>query len=283
MGAADVSGLSFEILAPALVAGLLILAVHVPLGAIVFNRGGVFVGIALAQAAVLGIAVGNVMLGEAAGWMVQGTAIAAAVGCAMLLAWTEKRFQDAQQAIAGVAYIVMASAQIALLSSGSARLENLKDLLLGQILWASPTQLLVLGAVVAGAMAVWYVRDLANERLLFYGVLAAVIAASVQIAGVFLVFASLVVPVLATRHAPPRWRLIIAFNLGVVGFVLGLVAAAVLDISAGASVVGALAVLAVLAARLIAGGSQVAVPADQQDIKALHDEIRTRLNTTKAA
>src|SRR5690606_26590196 len=124
------------------------------------------------------------------GWIVQLSAFAAAVGCAVLLNWTDKWFPAVQEAIIGVLYIVAASVQIVLLSFGANGSEHLKELLVGQILWVSPVQLLVVGLIYAGIVALWYFRDLRSERLLFYAAFAVVITASVQIVGVLLVFAS---------------------------------------------------------------------------------------------
>ena len=87
---------------------------------------------------------------------------------------------------------------------------------------------------------------------LFYGVFAVVITASVQIVGVLLVFASLIVPALAARHAPPGWRLAIAFNVGVVGYLAGLLASALLDLPTGAAIVWRSIPVALAAAILIA-------------------------------
>lgn len=246
------NALSLDILGPALVAGLLILATHVPLGAIVLSRGIIFIDIALAQVAALGVVFGNLMLGATTGWAVQLSAVGAAVGCSLLLTWTDKRFPAIQEAIIGVLYIVAAALQIVLLSYSPNGSEYLKELLVGQILWVSQTQLVVLGLISAVALAVWYLRDLVKERILFYGVFAVIITASVQIVGVLLVFASLIVPALATQHAPRRWRLMIAFNIGTAGYLLGLVASAVLDISTGAAIVCALVSVALATAIVLA-------------------------------
>ena len=72
------NALSLDILGPAFVAGLLILATHVPLGMIVLNRGIIFIDIALAQVAALGVVFGTMMWGVA-GWGVQLSAIGAAI------------------------------------------------------------------------------------------------------------------------------------------------------------------------------------------------------------
>src|SRR5262249_62038990 len=125
------------------------------------------------------------------------------------------------------------------------------DLLIGQIFSVTPTQLLVLGIIYAGVFATWYLRDLVQERMLFYVVLAVVITASVQIVGVLLVFSSLIIPVLATQHAPPRWRLLVAYNLGATSYFIGILMSAILDISPGAAIVCTLAINAIITAKLV--------------------------------
>jgi zinc/manganese transport system permease protein len=273
------------------VAGLIILSTHVPLGSIVLKRGIIFIDISLAQVAALGVVFGNIAWGYIGGWWgIQLSAIAAAIGCAMLLTWTDKHFHAFQEAIIGVLYIVASALQIVVLSYSSNGSEYLKDMLIGQILLVSPTQLLILGVLYAGVFAVWYLRDLTAERTLFYGVLAVVITASVQIVGVLLVFSSLIIPVLATQHAPERWRLIIAYNLGAAGYFLGLALSAVLDVSPGAAIVCTLAVLAVVTAKAIAvvmarRATPEAVPAAPVAASAqtVQNKLKARLVASKAA
>ena len=71
--------LSLDILGPALVAGILILATHVPLGTIVLGRGIIFIDIALAQVAALGVVFGTLMWGAASFWVIQLAAVTAAI------------------------------------------------------------------------------------------------------------------------------------------------------------------------------------------------------------
>jgi zinc/manganese transport system permease protein len=201
----------------------------------------------------------------------------------MFLTWTDQRFRASQEAIIGVVYIVAAALQIVLLSYSPTGAEYLKELLVGQILWVSPMQLLVIGLIYAAAIAVWYFRDLTNERVLFYGVFAVVITASVQVVGVLLVFASLIIPALATQQAPARWRLAIAFNIGAAGYLAGLVASAILDISSGAAIVCALAVVAVVAARLVSRKPKSAEARERSRVRALQEEIQARLTRTRVA
>jgi zinc/manganese transport system permease protein len=244
--------LNLDILGPALVAGLLILATHVPLGTIVLSRGLIFIDIALAQVAALGVVFASLMWGASSIWVVQLCAVAAAIGCAAILTWTDSRWPEIQEAIIGVIYALAAAAQIILLAYSPNGAEQLKALMVGQILWVTPLQLVIVAAIYAVVMAIWFFRDLARERLMFYAVFAVAITASVQIVGVLLVFASLIVPAMAARHAPPGWRLAIAFNVGVVGYLAGFLASAVLDLPTGAAIVVALIPVALAAAILIA-------------------------------
>jgi zinc/manganese transport system permease protein len=81
----------------------------------------------------------------------------------------------------------------------------------------------------------------------FYGLFALAITVSVQLVGVYLVFASLIVPALATAGMRGRGRLAAAYGIGAAGYVTGLVLSAVLDLPSGAMIVWTLAGCALLA------------------------------------
>jgi zinc/manganese transport system permease protein len=85
--------------------------------------------------------------------------------------------------------------------------------------------------------------DLRRRRPLFYGLFAVTITASVQLVGVFLVFASLIVPALAASVVRRR-RLAFGYAVGLAGYVLGLLASALWDVPTGAAIVCALALTA---------------------------------------
>jgi zinc/manganese transport system permease protein len=235
-----------DILLPAFLTGLLVLATHVPLGQLVLDRGIVFIDLAIAQVAGLGVVVADFLGWEADGWSVQASAVTAALLCAIVLIWTEKRLASIQEAIIGVIFVVAASAEITLLSFNPHGAEHLKDLLVGQILWVSVDQLFPVLVVYIAVLAVWYFVDLARRRVLFYAAFAVTITASVQLVGVFLVFASLIIPVLAAVSLPRRMQLPIAYGVGLVGYLIGLLASATLDVPTGAAVVCALALTAVI-------------------------------------
>ena len=96
------SALDWGILGPALVAGLLVLATHVPLGMQVLDRGIVFIDLAIAQIAGLGVIAADAVGLPEHGIAVQAAAVSAALLGAWLLTWTERRAPQQQEALIGV-------------------------------------------------------------------------------------------------------------------------------------------------------------------------------------
>ncbi|MBK8337683.1 MAG: metal ABC transporter permease [Sterolibacteriaceae bacterium] len=236
------SALDWTILGPAMIAGLLVLATHVPLGAQVLDRGIVFIDLAIAQIAGLGVIAADAIGMAEGGIAVQVAAVCAALLGAVLLAWTERRAPQQQEALIGVMFILAACAGILLLAGNPHGGEHLKDLLVGQILWVNTTQLLWLAGVSAlllAALALGWVERLG--RFGFYGAFALAVTASVQLVGVYLVFSSLIIPALGARALRGRRRLVTAYAVGALGYALGLGLSAVLDLPSGAVIVWTLA------------------------------------------
>jgi zinc/manganese transport system permease protein len=249
---------SLDILLPAFLAGLLVLATHVPLGTLVLERGIVFIDLAIAQVAGLGVVIADLAGWEAHGWSVQASAAAAALASAGFLIWTERRFAAVQEAMIGVVFAVAASAEIILLSFSPHGAEELKDLLVGQILWVLPEQLLPILVLYVLVVAAILVVDLRRRRILFYALFAVTITASVQLVGVFLVFATLIIPALATIATAPRARLVASYAIGLVGYLIGLFGSATLDLPTGAAIVCGLAIAGALGAPLVSRARQSA-------------------------
>jgi len=241
------SGIDFGILGPALAAGLLVLATHVPLGMQVLDRGIVFIDLAIAQIAGLGVIAADALGLPEHGFAVQAAALCAALLGAALLTWTERRAPAQQEALIGVLFVLAASVGLLLLASNPHGGEHLKDLLVGQILWVGPRQLLALAAVTAVllvAIALGGTRRLG--RFGFYGAFALAVTASVQLVGVYLVFTSLIVPALATLRWQGRGRLVVAYLVGAAGYAIGLALSGLLDLPSGPTIVCALACVAVV-------------------------------------
>ena len=73
------NALELGILGPAFLAGLLVLATHVPLGAQVLDRGIVFIDLAIAQIAGLGVIAASALGLPDGGLVVQLSAVGAAL------------------------------------------------------------------------------------------------------------------------------------------------------------------------------------------------------------
>ena len=239
----SVGAVELSILLPALAAGVLVTATHVPLGMQVLARGIVFIDLAIAQVAGCGVLLADQLGFEAEGIAVQVAALAAALGGALLLTWTEKIWPDVQEAVIGVVFVLAASGSVLLLASNVHGSEHLRDLLVGQILWAQPHRLAWAALVYAGVLALWFGARERLGRTGFYVLFAVAVTVSVQLVGLYLVFATLIVPPLATRRIV-RGRLAAAWGLGAAGYALGLVLSTALDLPSGPAIVWVLAGLA---------------------------------------
>ena len=233
---------------PALLAGLLVTATHVPLGIQVLTRGIVFIDLAVAQIAGLGVVVADRLGFEPQGIAVQAAALLAALAGALLLNWTDKRWPDVQEAVIGVTFIVAANAAILLLAANPHGAEHLKDLLVGQILWADGVKLAIVAVVYAVILVLWFAggervgRISERWRGRFYVLFAFAVTASVQLVGVYLVFTTLIVPALATR-ALQRGRIFVGYAVGAASYAIGLALSLVSDLPPGPLIVCTMTVL----------------------------------------
>jgi zinc/manganese transport system permease protein len=246
---------SLGILLPAFAAGLLVTATHVPLGMQVLARGIVFIDLAVAQVAGVGVILADFLGWEPTGAAVQVAALAAALICAAVLTWTERRWPQVQEAVIGVVFVLASNAAILLLARNPHGSEHLKDLLVGQILWVDTVRLAVDALVYAVILALWFgLRDRLG-RMGFYVLFACAVTISVQLVGLYLVFSTLVVPALATYYAGRR-RYLKAYLVGVLGYAVGLIASALTDLPSGSMIVCAMVVLGAVMALL--GGRKTA-------------------------
>ena len=123
------TAVELSIIAPALLASLLVLATHVPLGTEVLRRGIIFIDLAIAQVAGLGVIAADMMGWEAQGVSVQVAAVSAALLAALVLHWTDRKYPEIQEALIGVAFVLAATAGILLLAGNPHGGEHLKELL----------------------------------------------------------------------------------------------------------------------------------------------------------
>jgi zinc/manganese transport system permease protein len=238
---------------------LVLAGVHVYLGLHVLARGVIFVDLALAQVAALGITTaflaGHPLHSQAAYWYALAFTLA---GAGLLAASRTRHGSVPQEAIIGIVYAVSAAVAIVIVDRAPQGTEHIKQLLVGSILTVTREDVLALATLYAGVGALhWIIRGpmleisldpegaLARGRwvrtwdVVFYTTFGLVVTSSVRIAGVLLVFSYLIVPatVAALLARAVRTRLLIGWAVGGLVSVVGLVASYVGDLPTGATVV----------------------------------------------
>lgn len=262
----------WDILLPAFLAGLLVLSTHIPLGETVLKRGIIFLDLAVAQLAGLGL-----MVAYALGWgdtmghshahhsdehalrvfweEYGGVLLSQCLACGMaiigvtLLYRVRHASARVQEALIGIVFMLSATGSVLLLANDPHGGEHLKELLVGQILWVNYSQLAIVAVVYAALFLVLslpWVRQRSSAHVwMFYAVFAVAITLSTQLVGVYLVFASLIVPALAcSNNSRPRLS---AWIVGTVAYALGLVLSAVWDLPSGAVIAWCLVMVALVA------------------------------------
>src|SRR5262245_4967128 len=247
-------------------AGLVLTGIHVYLGLHVLARGVIFVDLALAQVAALGMSVaflaGHPIQSAAAYWYALGFT----GGGAVLLARSRvRRAPIPQEAVIGIVYAVSAALAVLVVDRAPQGGEHIRQLLVGSILTVSGAEVARLAALYAviGALHLAARRPLLEisldpERALargrrvgawdlcFYLTFGGVVTSSVQIAGVLLVFAYLIVPAAigALANRSVGGRLVIGWAVGVVASAVGLGVSFAWDLPTGAAMVTTFGALA---------------------------------------
>ncbi|HBC56844.1 MAG TPA: zinc/manganese transporter permease [Gammaproteobacteria bacterium] len=227
--------LQFSILIPALIAGLLVLSTHVPLGIEVLQRGIVFLDLAIAQVAAFGLVlaywIGLDSDTKSVYLLSQIIAITAAIIGASFLYQFRRFSAQIQEALIGIVFILAATGSVLVLSTDPHGAERIKNLLVGQILWAEQSTLIFTSIIYVPILIAWLkFKDRLGEYG-FYPLFAITVTLSTQLVGVYLVFASLIVPALACRQS--RSPLTAAYLTGVLGYILGLILSSLWDLPAG--------------------------------------------------
>lgn len=232
-----------SLLGPALLAGAVVLSTHVPLGRQVLARGIIFIDLAVAQLAGLGVILVYFISEAPPGWAVQVSAFLAALGGSMGLRWAERHWADVLEALIGVIFVLAVTAALLLLASDPHGGERLKDLLAGQVLWVTYDDLWIPIALAITVLVFWFRGNASANPTLFYLLFALSVTTSVQLVGVYLVFASLIIPALATRR---HGGLKAAYGVGLAGYLLGSIGSLVTDLPTGPSIVWSMAIVGLI-------------------------------------
>jgi len=242
-----------------IVACILLPWLLVYLGLHVVQRGIIFIDIAMAQMASLGICLAVLLHVDLESWTTFAIALAFTLIGASIFSVTGKRAsQIPQEAVIGISYVVAAAAAVLLLSRAAEGDEEIKNMLVGNILLVSPREVwerFALFAVVGvfhfvfrkNFLLVSFKRDGAYEKGLrvrwwdffFYAVFGLVVTSFVRIAGVLLVFTYLIVPAVCGINLAQRIgnRLLIGWIVALIGGVAGLFLSYWWDLPSGAAIV----------------------------------------------
>src|SRR5437588_1311454 len=245
------------------------------LGLHVVQRGIIFIDIAMAQMASLGICVGVLLGYEPESPLAYALGLAVTLlGAAIFSVSAKRASQVPQEAIIGIAYVVAAAAAILLLSRSAHGNEEIRNMLVGDItvvsameVWKCFAVFIVVGIVHfifrKNFMLVSFQREEAYRRgwsvrwwdFFFYATFGIVVTVFVRVAGVLLVFSYLIVPAVCAVTLAKRVsiRLLIVWGISLVGGIAGLFFSYWGDFPSGAAIVctfGALLILASLIALL---------------------------------
>ena len=241
------------------VASLILTGIHAYLGVHVVERGVIFVDLALAQIAALGatiaILAGMDPHGRGAYFLSLGFTF---LGAGIFSLARTRRGHIPQEAFIGIAYAVASATAILAMSKATGETEHLKDMLVGNILAVSRTEVLKT-ALLYGAIGVFHYffrkkfllisTDTAKAEasglnvrfwdFLFYASFGFVVTSSVAIAGVLLVFCYLIVPSVGAMLFADRVgrRLAIGWTMGTLVSALGVYFSVLMDLPTGATIV----------------------------------------------
>jgi zinc/manganese transport system permease protein len=242
---------------------LLLPGILVYFGLHVVERGIIFVDLALAQVAALGICVA-IFLGAHPGHDVLPYALSLVftlLGAALFALTRFRHSRVPQEAFIGIIYVVAAAAATLVLSHSAEGDEEIKNLLVGNILLVNRAEVLRAFSLFAAVGILHYFlrarflgitfRDRKVPGLgiplrlwdfLFYGTFGVVVTSFVQIAGVYLVFSYLIVPAVcgALLCETIRGRLLVGWSVAFVAGLAGLttsVKAETLDLPTGPTIV----------------------------------------------
>lgn len=238
---------------------LVLTGIHAYLGVHVLAREVVFVDIAMAQIAALGATVAFLLGHDVDRWESYAYSLAATLLGAFVLSITRSRRRHvSQEAVIGIVYAVSSAAAVLVADRAAHGAEQVRTMLVGNLLavrpfevgkvfvlysfvgimhWLCRRPFLLISTDPARAFAEgWRVR---LWDFLFYASFGVVVASSVRIAGVLLVFSYLIVPALAgvMFGGTVGARLLIGWSFGTAVSVIGMVASAALDLPTGATVV----------------------------------------------
>jgi zinc/manganese transport system permease protein len=276
-----------DLMIPPIAAALLILSIHAYLGLHVIAREVIFVDLAFAQIAAMG-ATAALLFGFDHGTP-QSLVFSLVFTLLGALVFSFTRMEKSavpQEAIIGITFVVASAAVILLAGFTAEGTEHLQETMTGTLIWVDWATIRTLAVVYLAAgvfhfvlrkhfLAVSFAPELAQRvrfwDFLFYASFGFVISFSVEIAGVLMVFSTLVIPAVIAFLFTHRLglALVIAWIAGAIAIVGGIGASFVWDVATGPLLVCSFGLVLVLAAVLRA---MLRIrPEGEISVKALRD------------
>lgn len=238
-----------SVVGPAFIVSLMIAFTHAPLGIEVLKRGIIFIDLAVAQIAGLGLVAAGIWLHDPPLWLIQAVALTCAVLAGLFFRKVEAVIPEQQEAIIGVSFVLAASLAILLLSDHPHGGEKIQHLLSGQMLFVTWEEVATHAPVYALILIAWFMKPSLRSGIGFYLLFALAITSSVQLVGVYVVFASLILPALASLRASRP--IVTAWVCGVLSILLGITVSTLSDFPAGPVIVCSYVVTTILMAVLL--------------------------------
>jgi zinc/manganese transport system permease protein len=232
-----------SIFGPAFLAGLIITFTHAPLGIEVLKRGIIFIDLAVAQIAGLGLLISNVYFINFSSWLSQIFALIFAIFAALFFRIIENKIKYQQEAIIGVSFILAASLSILILSDHPSGGEEIRHLLSGQMLFITWQDLLLHIPIYVLILILWFL-PINIKGIGFYILFSLAITSSVQLVGVYVVFASLILPALAAIKSQNPYK--VAWFAGFISVLLGIIFSISFDLPSGPILVVSYIIVAIL-------------------------------------
>jgi len=235
----------YEWLVLPVVGSTLLCLLLVPLGYQVIARGVIFADLAIAQWAALGTLGGLYFLPNhtLAGAPVSSLMFALLASLAVQLIF--KRLTEAKEAWIGILYVLGASLAVLLVSGDPHGAQALQRAASGDLLWSS-WELVIAAAtltVLVWLLGLWRPEWLSGAA--FMPVFAVAVTYSVSLAGIYVVFATLIItPLILGSHQgqPP----ILAACYAITGHLIAIVFSVISDAPVGPSIVVAMLAMALL-------------------------------------
>lgn len=226
-----------DLLWPPFLLSVVLVGIHGWFGLEILRRGIIFTDLAVGQTAALGAAVALLLFGGEYA-LPMGLLFALAGGglIALVSGW-----EVHLEAFIGLLYAFAGAMAVILLTNAPHGMEAFSRLMAADILFVAPEAIFSIAGVYAlvGAFLFFLYPRLsgAGRDLLFFLTLSVTVALSVQLAGVFMVFALLVAPAFIALKAGAKRPLLLAWGVGVLLNMAGVGLSYAYDLPTGYAIV----------------------------------------------